>query len=194
MSLGDVFSRIYRDKTWFDTCGSGSTREYTAQLIPKLQDIIERYGVKTFLDAPCGLYRWIDGIKVDTYIGADIVHEIIAENVRNVSHIPKINLTFRYLDITSDVLPTADLLHCRACLFHLSEENIVKALKNWQKSDIPLALFTTNDEHSKDCLDGEHRPLDITKYLGEPLELFDDGPLLKMGLWRRSSGIAWHAL
>jgi hypothetical protein len=178
--LKEVFTNIYQSNFWTDRCGSGSTEAYTRQLIPKLQDVIDRYRVKTLLDAPCGLYRWIDQVRVETYMGADIVQEICAENAEKAPE-----KLFFCLDLTKDQLPLADLWLCRACLYHLSHENIEKVLENFHRSLIPLALFTTQDEHKEQGLDGDYRPLDMTRYLGPPIEIFDDGPDMKMGLWSR---------
>lgn len=179
--LEQIFTDIYRTKKWAYGCGSGSTEEYTEQLIPKLQAIIYRLKVKTLLDAPCGRYSWIDRLKVNMYIGGDIVKDLYEENSQ------KYPLQyFSILDITKDPLPKADLWLCRACLYHLSRPNIDKVIQNYLRSDIPYVLFTTSEGHEEYGKDGDYRPFNMEYYgLPKPLEKFDDGPLMKMGLWSK---------
>jgi len=181
--LKEVFTHIYRTDFWANKCGSGSTFEYTEQLIPKLQAIIYRHQIKTLLDAPCGLYTWAKALKVETYIGGDIVEDIYLENKQKNPLVE-----FKVLDITEDSLPAADLWLCRACLYHLSVDNIRKVIQNFLRSNIPLALFTTSKEHEIEGKNGGYRPFNLRQapfWFPEPFELFDDGPLMQMGLWSR---------
>jgi hypothetical protein len=53
------------------------------------------------------------------------------------------NREFVTLDLCSDPLPQADLLLCRDCLMHLSQEMNFLALANIIQSDIKYLLTTT---------------------------------------------------
>lgn len=76
------------------------------------------------------------------YTGADIVPDLIPLNKEKY---PKYD--FKVLDLTTDNLPKVDLIFCRDCLFHLSNNLIVEALKNIKKSGSKYLLTTTFPEH-----------------------------------------------
>ena len=50
---------------------------------------------------------------------------------------------FQVLDILNDPLPKADLWLCRDVLFHLPKEDILRILRRFAVSDIPLILTST---------------------------------------------------
>ena len=76
-----------------------------------------------------------------TYYGADIVPAMIDKLQRQYGT-PKVS--FRIADITSDKFPKVDLWLCRDCLFHLSNQDIFLALRNFVASGTPLVLTTTH--------------------------------------------------
>ena len=69
---------------------------------------------------------WMKELNLDEYkyIGADIVTELI--EINNIKFKSK-NKHFIDLDLISGKLPKADLIFCRYCLVHLSNEDIFKA-------------------------------------------------------------------
>jgi len=47
------------------------------------------------------------------------------------------------MDIVVDILPRADVILCRDCFIHLSNKDIVKAIKNFKNSQSSYLLTTT---------------------------------------------------
>lgn len=144
-----LFTKYYHGNLWRDEesrSGVGSTLLHTERLRAQLPEFFRRYDIRAILDAPCGDYNWFRHIPRDgiTYIGADIVRPLIDQN--NVKFKDEFT-KFVHLDITKDELPTADVWICRDVLFHLSEKDIFRALRNFISSDIPFVLTTTFPEH-----------------------------------------------
>jgi hypothetical protein len=104
---------------------------------------------------------------------------------------------FVHLDLTTDVLPQADLMICRDCLFHLSYEDTRRVLDNFVRSGIPHLLATTFLDRAhivnRDIVTGDFRPIDLfAAPYGLPAEVlyrFDDWipphPRREMCLWSR---------
>src|SRR5262245_205637 len=108
-----VFTRIYATNGWGSeesVSGCGSTLRETRVLRRILPALIERYGVRSLLDIPCGDCHWISSIdfagRGGTYIGADIVGELVHKNRATFGASGR---TFVHLDIVRDPLPSADL-------------------------------------------------------------------------------------
>jgi hypothetical protein len=178
-NASNVFSQIYIDRFWLssESRSGGGSHISTTKTIRKMLPILwEQYGVKTFLDVPCGDYNWMKEVdkKNITYIGADIVREAIERNNEKYS---QKNVSFRVLDITSDDLPTVDMLFCKDCLQHLSYENIFKALSNFKKSESKYLLTTSYSKtiYNWDIFNGDCRPLNLMK---EPFNL--PPPIIKI--------------
>ena len=163
----NVFSRIYTDNFWLSkesASGGGSLISTTKSIRKKLPLLWKEYGIKTFLDVPCGDYNWMKEIEKGdiTYIGGDIVSEMIEQNNRNYSGE---NVSFKVIDITKDELPTVDMIFCKDCLQHLSYDNVFKALNNFKKSKSKYLLTTSYSKtlYNWDILDGDCRPLNLLK-------------------------------
>ncbi len=152
-------------------------------------NIVKKYQIKRILDAPCGDFNWVKNVldKNLSYIGGDIVQEIIDNNIKKFK---SNNLKFIKLDITKENLPDSDLMICRDCLIHLSFESIKLFFENFRKSKIDYLLLTTyklKDKTKKfdnlDIPDGEYREIDLTRppfLLPTPLhEILDKDELNK---------------
>ena len=175
--------------------GKGSTLKYTVVYREQLKHFIKTYPIKNikFFDAPCGDLNWIKEFfnSVD-YIGGDISNDLVKK--LNLKY-PNIKLT--QFDVINDKFPEADIWHCRHCLFHLSLNDILKALTNYTKSNIPFALITNHflpDSITYDIPTGNFRYLDLTNfpfYLPKPrLWLLDSVPqstscAMASGFWTR---------
>lgn len=123
--------------------GPGSTLDQTAQLRAALPRIFQTYGVKTFLDAPCGDWFWmqhVDLAGVD-YIGGDISKEVIDANAAQFT---KPGVQFVHLDITSDPLPAADIMLCRDCMMHLKHWLRWKFFENFVASECRYLMTTVH--------------------------------------------------
>lgn len=93
------------------------------------------------------------------YIGGDIVNALILEN--NKKYASK-HISFITLDITQDLLPDADLIIVRDCLFHLSYADISLFLKNLSKSKIKYILTTGHIEvKNTDIVTGDFRKINL---------------------------------
>ena len=197
--LKDIFSEHYEDNFWGSdesVSGPGSTLEYTENLRKKLPHMLEKYEIRSILDAPCGDFNWFRYVErpdETSYVGADIVPELIKNNKERFENG---NTAFEVLDITKDILPTADLWICRDVLFHLSYEHIVSVLRNFLNSEIKYLLTTSNVLclENKDILSGQGRLLNLqlTPFnFPMPLLSIDDwlegAPVRKMCLWDRKT-------
>lgn len=142
--------KIFEQKDWgnkpgIPRSGDGSTMENTERLRAAFPRIFKDYNVKTFLDAPCGDWFWMQHVDLDgmTYIGGDISHELIEENK---SKYDADGREFMHLDITSDALPEADMIMCRDCMFHLKFWLRWAFFENFAKSNIPYLLMTMHHQ------------------------------------------------
>jgi SAM-dependent methyltransferase len=194
----EVFSEHYRKNGWGcceSVSGEGSTIEQTAVIREALPKIVRDFQVRTLLDIPCGDFNWMKLLELPVqYTGADIVEEIIAANQKSFGNPSR---SFIRLDLTVDTLPTADLVLCRDCLFHLSYAHIFQALANIKRSGSRFLLTTTNMRliENKNIVTGEWRRLNLLVppfSLPKPLLLIDEkcpnavSPDKHIGLWRIS--------
>lgn len=126
--------------------------------------LVKELGVDTFFDLACGDFNWVKEVelKVEMYLGADIVHSICERNIRKYG---QHNRIFRRLDLTKDPLPKADIILCRDALVHLSFCDISKAISNIKKSGTRYLLVTTypNVEVNFEICTGGWRPLNLQK-------------------------------
>lgn len=157
----DVFSKIYETRFWQrgeSVSGKGSDIDATRALAEALPDVLRRYGIRSILDIPCGDF-WMRrvGLSEVDYIGADIVPELIADNIE------KHPADFRVLDICTDPLPKVDLVFCRDCLVHLSNADVLKALANIKASGAKWLMATTFPTRSQNVNieTGRWRPLNL---------------------------------
>jgi len=144
----DIFSEIYRRNIWGyqeTASGGGSTLHHTERVREGLPGLLEELEIETLLDLPCGDFHWLSKIDLPVahYIGGDIVSDLIEETAARHARSGR---EFRQIDLCSDPLPKADLLLCRDCFIHLSEEMIFRAIDNLLKSDITYLLTTTYPE------------------------------------------------
>ena len=164
----EVFTTINETQFWNSNesvSGGGSELEVTGQLVNELQDLIYRMSIKSILDIPCGDFNWMKTVNLGKteYIGADIVKNLIKSNTKKYSSILK---KFVVLDLSTDNLPTVDLLFCRDCLVHLSYHEIYKSILNIKRSNIKFILLTSFIDYSNntDILTGGWRKLNFEKH------------------------------
>ena len=128
----DIFTDIYLNNKWGDKysfSGTGSNLNQTKIIIKELKNIIKKYKIKSILDIPCGDFYWMKEFDFQdlNYIGADIVSELVNENIKKFK---KSNVNFQIVDLLIDKIPDSDLIFCRDCLVHFSFKDIFKAIKN----------------------------------------------------------------
>ena len=115
-------------------------------------------------------------LPVDRYIGADIVPEIIAQNIERYAAADR---EFIVCDVVNEVPPRADLVLCRDCLVHLSHDEIHAVLENFRRSGATWLLTTTftNRDENWEIETGDWRPinLELAPYnLPAPVELLNE--------------------
>ena len=148
-----------------------------SEVIP---DVIKRYDIKTFFDAPTGDRNWIKTIDFDElgveYSGGEYVQEIVDD----------IGLDcVTQFDVRYDTPPDVDLWLCRDLLFHLSDDDVETAMENMvDDSKIKYLLVTSHGTNARDhslnrsIQTGDFRALVLEDEnylgLGEPLEVFED--------------------
>jgi len=194
-NMQNIFESKYRRNAWGDpesASGAGSTLKYTENVRAALPELIGKYSVASFLDAPCGDYNWFRQVErkpAFSYIGADIVPELVQKNKDLYGDSAN---QFIQLDITKDPIPPVDMWMCRECLFHLSNRDIFRVLANLLRSEVRLFLTTTHFEceTNTDIATGYYRPLNLELEpfnLGRPVSEIDDwvegSSKRKLALW-----------
>lgn len=182
----DKFTEIYRLNAWGNEeslSGDGSTLQYTANLRRELPVLFKEFDIKSVFDGPCGDFNWMKEVVKDQdidYIGGDIVQHVIDENAARYQ---TDRIRFVAIDMTSQDLPRADLMICRDCLFHLSDENIKGVLTNFVKSGTPYLLTTNHLNRSgfrnRNIVTGSFRLVDL---FSAPYN-FPDPPLFRISDW-----------
>jgi hypothetical protein len=195
-----IFSCIYKQNKWGgieSRSGKGASLVYTESVRKAILMWVDRLNVEVMLDIPCGDFFWMNYVNLPmSYIGADIVDEIVNKN-RDIYS--RHNRKFLRLDLISDKLPKVDLVFCRDCLVHLSNLDVLRALGNIKASGSTYFATTTFGQldTNEDIPTGSWRPLDLTRApfaLPEPLERVNETPASvppldgyynkEMALWR----------
>ncbi len=165
VSVSESFSDVYNKNVWSSDeshSGGGSEIGTTTRIREFLTDLFKKYDIKSMLDVPCGDYNWMNLVNKDDikYIGGDIVRNLIDENNRKYG---KENVSFETIDITKDNLPKVDLIFCKDCLQHLSNENVILALANFKRSGAKYLLVTSYPLtlENWDIANGDCRPLNL---------------------------------
>lgn len=159
-----IFRRMYRLNRWGDVesvSGRGSNLDNTKALREQLPDVLSRHEIRTLVDAPCGDVFWIrhTNLQLDRYIGIDIVPGLIAGLS---DHPPVDRAEFYCLDVITAVPPTADAILCRDLLVHLTNEQVVRCLRNFKASGAEYLLTTTfPGRTNRDIVNGRWRALDF---------------------------------
>ncbi len=199
MENQDRFTYIFRSRLWSSgsVSGPGSEEVQTRELRDRLPGLLDRFGVRTMLDLPCGDFGWLSevGLDLERYIGADIVAELVELNAARFRDDPV--REFRVLDLTGDPLPSTDLVLCRDCLVHLSFADIERALRNLRRSGSRYLLTTTFTElgTNTDIATGDWRPLNLCREpfgFPEPLAVLVEGCTEENGAYADKSLGLWE--
>jgi len=165
--LEKVFGEIYETNRWKSKesrSGRGSELDNTMEIRSWLPKLIEELGIGSILDVGCGDYHWMQHVELDelgvSYTGVDVVPALIN---RNIVHFERRGVRFLLADATRDALPKADLIICRDMLYHLSFENIRKAVRNMVRSGAQYLLATNQADKkcNEDIADGGYRRLNL---------------------------------
>src|ERR1700737_2103348 len=119
LSLEQRFRRIHDTNLWgapASASGLGSEMDATAVLRAELPRLLQRLGVTSLLDAPCGDAGWINSTNLGVrLIGVDIV-PLLIERLQASAAAGEIKGEYHLADITRDFLPRCDATLCRAPL------------------------------------------------------------------------------
>jgi methyltransferase family protein len=142
------FTLRYRRNCWGDDetrSGAGSRRDspavkHSLEVLGRLTSLLD---LKSIADIPCGDFNWI-GAYLDrhpnvSYVGCDIVGDLIARNRRTYP-----GVQFVTLDIVSKVPPQVDLIFCKDLVNHLEDQEIIRAIENMRRSHSTWLLATSN--------------------------------------------------
>ena len=152
-NLESRFDKVYSKRQWAHGnkhtpgSGSGSTWKATIRVRKGLLALIEKYDIKSVLDAPCGDLTWMRHLLPTfselnvTYTGIDIVSSVIRVNKRYESSF----VNFQHIDLTSSELPKADLVFSRQAMQHLNSEDNIKFLSKLNPRWHAYFMATTYD-------------------------------------------------
>jgi Methyltransferase domain len=200
LDLAQRFRRIHDTNLWGapeSTSGLGSELDATAVLRAELPGLLQKLGVTSLLDAPCGDAGWINRVELGIrYVGIDIVPALI-DRLQVRAAAGEIKGEYHLADITADPLPRCDAILCRDCLVHLSFANIARAVENFRRSGAAWLIATTFPQWqlNADCEDGDWRALNFERppfNWGPPVELLNENCLEAGGGWRDKSLGAWR--
>lgn len=150
LSLAERFGQIYATGAWGTAAGAsffsgpGSLPNASFREEEIVCAFLNKHDkASTIVDVGCGDFQVGRRIlsKVQrpvTYIGCDVVPELIAHNQ---SMFGSGTTRFEVCDITVDGIPLCDLVLCRQVFQHLSNANILSAIEMIRQSS-PYALFT----------------------------------------------------
>jgi len=128
---------------YYGPSGPGSSLKSTEELRKALPLIFNKLGVKTFVDAPCGDWLWMQAVNLTgvQYFGGDITNVTVNKNRGCFGGAE--NVHFNWFDITCMIPPPVDLILVRDVLFHLPEPLVMEALANINESGARFLATTT---------------------------------------------------
>ena len=194
-----AFSDIFAAKLWGEgesTSGPGSGVARASLFRTDFELLLCELGVHTLLDAGCGDFNWLPSfdLKGIEVIGIDIVPELVSANRKRHP-----GVHFRAADIVTDALPQANLILCRDALVHLSNDDILRALANFRRSEAKWLLTNTfiGRDKNEDIPTGGWRPLNLSLppfSLPEPSRIIDERCFGYDGGFRDKRLALWRCL
>jgi hypothetical protein len=179
-----VFAQIYNANLWGGAesrSGTGSGLATTEKIRVGLRDTIQRFAIRTMVDAPCGDFHWLSKLDLpqylDRYVGLDIVPQLIKQNERRWA---ANGISFELADLTRQVPPRADLILCRHLLIHLPFDDCFRVLRNFKRSGSRYLMITNQQQvrqNEEIIFTGSFRPINLCLppfHLPEPIWSVDD--------------------
>jgi methyltransferase family protein len=187
-----TFTAILQENAWGDAesvSGPGSSQSRGADFQKELLALLDRWTIRSMVDAPCGDFNWIRNVLAQrdmSYTGIDIVDELVASNDRTYG---SGRWRFVCADMTRANLPAADLIMCRDGLVHLSFADGRAAIRNFRRSGSRYLLATTFTARSRnrDVPTGGWRVLNMEAApfrFPSPLALIDERCTHSAGIYR----------
>jgi hypothetical protein len=161
-----AFTSIYKNRLWSGSesvSGEGSGLEFTKSIRHTLPKLLTDLRVQTLLDAPCGDFCWMREVLVELkqYFGIDIVRPLIEKNALLYGSDER---QFLLRDLVHDELPSADLILCRHLLIHLTFEEGIGVIRNFQRTGVRYLLISDQPQvmnNNKILRTGSFRPLNL---------------------------------
>ena len=191
-----VFTNIFHKNWWNNPesrSGWGAEMKRTEAIRAQLPEFVRQHAIGSLLDAPCGDFHWMRHVAWPpgfTYVGGDIVHDLIVENRRKYP-----GVAFTEIDVLNDRLPAVDGWLARDLMIHFPDAAVWRALAQFRASTIGYLLATTypNARKNTDIKFGQVRHLNLCAApfsLPPPFAVLreDDDPDTGrvIGVWRRS--------
>jgi hypothetical protein len=143
-----AFNQVYSNHVWGPEgggSGPGSSENGGHSIKMWIEKFIFTYGIKTYIDAPCGAVHssWTKGLLADIrknmkcfkYYGFDAAEAVINKNINYFRSDE--NIKFQQMDLSSSTatLPqNADLIFCRDALQHLTYRAIAGVFATFCRS------------------------------------------------------------
>lgn len=178
-ALQAKFTEIFNENHWGSDesiSGTGSSFRATSKLVDQLSAIIQRYEIRSMVDAPCGDFNWIAPVAAMLdYRGYDLV-----EGVVKIAR-ERADYAFEVADVTRSRLPRSDAIFCRDCLVHLMFRPSLNAINLFKESGSKWLITTTfpDIEANLKGRNGGWRPINLNLspfFLPEPTELIVERP------------------
>lgn len=192
-----IFTEIYQSGVWgrkLSISGPGSDNEQTKKIVQELPKLFKEYDIKIVLDIPCGDFFWMQNVDLGSveYIGGDVVKSVVDDNKRKYE---QECISFCQLNLLTDKLPQVDLIFCRDCLVHFSDQDIISALMNMCASKSVYLLTTTfPNKENKGIPTGAWHPINLCEspfLLPEPILLINEGCTENDGVFSDKSLGLW---
>ena len=193
-----IFEEFYSLSHWYDEeskSGPGSNLKQTIEIRRILPEVFNKFHIKRVLDLPCGDFNWMKEVDLNgtKYWGADIVTDVVGHNTKSYS---SANRKFAWADITSTRLGEFDLVFCRDCMVHLSDDDVKKAIYNIKKSGSKYLMTTTfTDRTNRDIETGGWRPInlqDLPFQFPSPLKIYNENCTEEGGIFNDKSLAIWR--
>jgi SAM-dependent methyltransferase len=198
MSMQKIFEEFYRLSHWYDEesrSGAGSNLKQTMEIRRIFPEVLKTFTIKTILDIPCGDFNWMKEVDLldYQYCGADIVADAVDHNNKNYL---SANRKFLWADITTTRLSQFDLVFCRDCWVHLSDDDVKKAIRNIKKSGSNYLMATTfTDRSNRDIETGGWRPINLQNspfQFPSPLKIYNENCTEDGGMYSDKSLAVWR--
>jgi len=162
----ETFTAIYQTNFWHgkgSISGQGSDLQSTQVVIGAIDSLIQELNISSMLDIPCGDFHWMQHVNLTglSYIGGDIVTELIEHNKKKYEQKP--HILFEELNLLEDNLPMVDLLFVRDCFVHFSYRDFHQAMQHIINSKSTYLLTTSFPKHrlNYDIVTGDWRAINL---------------------------------
>lgn len=195
----EVFTTIYHRNSWGNDesrSGRGSTKERGAAFADDLIVVLREIDARILVDAPCGDFNWMQPVadSVEQYVGVDVVRELVIRNQRLFSSPSR---KFVHADITTEVVPSGDVIFCRDCLVHFSDPDVWSTVASFRRSGARFLITTTFTDHrgNSPISTGGWRPLNLEAppfSFPPPIVRIDERCLHSGGIYRDKQLGVWE--